>query len=273
MIYSLVIDTWLGQGPVDVAALDGVSGGIARLNSCNGLLKRDPSFDAAWKSYERLPARGLYFVYHPDMTGFANHAFLEANAPLDCTAFFVDVEIRPLSHDGGFVAAQLAEFVKRFRAIYPDALLCIYTGGWFIPEINYWPRDVDYWYSRYPYALYPDPKQLGLVKRVSWDWVRMAIDAFDASQPAGAWAWMRSGSQGSNAFRIGPVKLWQAMADRHIVPGSDHIMDINIFPGSVDELRAWFKMTGTPPVIIPAELTIDEKVSRLWAAHPELHDR
>jgi hypothetical protein len=262
MNYSLVVDTWLGQGPVDAAKLiaGGVAGGIARLNSCNGVLALDSSFAAAWKGYEALPARGLYFVWHPDYTAQQNFDFLKANAPADCTAFFGDVEIAPLSHDGGFVAAQLAAFVVLFKAWKPNALLAIYTGGWFVPVVNYWPTTLDYWYSRYPYALYPDPNNTGIVMAKTWDWVRSTIDAFDAAQVklgSSAWNWMLTGSNGANSFKIGPVKLWQAMADHVILPGSDHIIDVNIFPGTVADLKAWFRM--------PVVLTLEQRVAALEA--------
>jgi lysozyme len=45
-------------------------------------------------------------------------------------------------------------------------------------------------------------------------------------------------------------------------------VDMNWFNGSEEELRLWAGVTPTPP---GPPLTLEEKVARLWAAHPELH--
>ncbi len=45
-------------------------------------------------------------------------------------------------------------------------------------------------------------------------------------------------------------------------------VDMNWFNGTEVELRQWAGLQ--PPVPIP-EPTLEEKVAKLWAAHPELH--
>ncbi len=47
-------------------------------------------------------------------------------------------------------------------------------------------------------------------------------------------------------------------------------LDMNLFNGSEQELRTWAGV-GTPPP--PDNLTLEQKVALLWAAHPELHPR
>jgi hypothetical protein len=44
-------------------------------------------------------------------------------------------------------------------------------------------------------------------------------------------------------------------------------VDINVFDGTAEELRAWFGTLLTPP----PPLTIEQKVEALWVHHPELH--
>jgi hypothetical protein len=45
-------------------------------------------------------------------------------------------------------------------------------------------------------------------------------------------------------------------------------LDMNWFNGSVAELRQWASIDAAPPT---TPLTLEQKVEKLWHAHPELH--
>jgi len=58
----------------------------------------------------------------------------------------------------------------------------------------------------------------------------------------------------------GTIRLWQCSGDRIIVPGSNQAMDISVFPGTVNDLRAW---VGYTPV--QAAPTLEQRVAALEA--------
>jgi lysozyme len=60
--------------------------------------------------------------------------------------------------------------------------------------------------------------------------------------------------------------FWQFSGDRFILPGCSTALDLNLFNGSPAELAAW---CGQRRDILPV-YTAQQKLERLWAAHPEL---
>ncbi len=61
-------------------------------------------------------------------------------------------------------------------------------------------------------------------------------------------------------------RFWQFSGDRFILPGCSTALDLNYFNGSPAELAAWCGQK-TP---VAAAFTPQQKLERLWAAHPEL---
>lgn len=68
-------------------------------------------------------------------------------------------------------------------------------------------------------------------------------------------------------------RFWQFSGDRFILPGSGgRPIDLNFFNGDEQALRAWCRAeVKPPPAAASAGLTLEERVRRLWDAHPDLH--
>lgn len=68
-------------------------------------------------------------------------------------------------------------------------------------------------------------------------------------------------------------RFWQFSGDRFILPGSGgRPIDLNFFNGDEAALRAWCRAeVQPPPSAACAGLTLEERVRRLWEAHPDLH--
>jgi hypothetical protein len=223
--YILVLDTWAGQLEVDEAVMfaGGLSGLVIRLNSIYGGHHMDEGFARQWAEAEAF-VRWPYFVYNPWVTGKENYYWLLAHMPKGCPAVAIDVEVRKSGYSPAMYGAQLDDFMWRIQAIWRAH---IYTGEWFLAEVSPWPK-ADIWWSQYPYSMYPASRIT-----ISWDELRMKI---------GKLTWPPV-----NANKApGAVRMWQCSGDRIILPGSSRPMDINIFPGTVADLKAWLGYGGTP---------------------------
>jgi hypothetical protein len=109
---------------------------------------------------------------------------------------------------------------------------------WFLTYLSYWPKNVDYWWARYPYMLYPDTKTF-----ITWEKIQSTINAL---------GW----NPDPKKLCPGTVKLWQCSADRYYLPGTNNrAMDINVFNGTTAELSAWWGAS--------APLTLSQRVSIL----------
>ena len=118
------------------------------------------------------------------------------------------------------------------RQLQYKNLTSIYTGQGYLDLCTSWPTSIDsYWWSAYPLSLYPSP-----AKEITWDQLKTMIDST-------SWCW---NEKYSPAF----VKLWQASGDRLLVPGSSgHAIDLNIFRGTLDELKIWFGVSNSGSTI------------------------
>jgi GH25 family lysozyme M1 (1,4-beta-N-acetylmuramidase) len=220
----LVVDVWEGQLEIDEVVLkaNGVAGMGIRLNDMNGGHHMDTNFVKQWteaKNFVRFP----YFVYNPWVDGAANYAWLTANLPAEVKVLALDLEVRKT----GYPAATYAKEVGRFLELCkPRWKVIIYTGQWFLPYVETWPK-IDYWWAQYP-----DPTTyFGGVK--SWDDLKIRLDRLDKP---------------FNAKTIpGTLKLWQLSGDFMILPGNNRPIDINLFFGTEQQLAEYFGMPYTAP--------------------------
>lgn len=257
---TLGIDCWEGSLEIDEPLLisKGVEFNLIRLNSIDGGHHKDDAFDKQWAESENQ-ARIPYFVYNPWKTGAENFAWMRANLPAGVTTIAIDVEVKREGYSPDIYAANVDQFIKLMKAA--GQLPIIYTGLWFLPLLSYWPKDVEYWIARYPTLMYPTT-----TTRLTWETLKLKIASM---------AWY----PGSPTNIPGPCALWQCSGDRFILPGTNRTTDINLFNGTVEQMITRYKL---PPVQVPArlrpvvipepvQLSDSEKLSRLWAAHPELH--
>jgi GH25 family lysozyme M1 (1,4-beta-N-acetylmuramidase) len=245
--YQLVLDTWEGQGEINEAELlaGGVAGLVIRLNDINGGHHMDKAFQAQWAQAEKF-VRWPYFVYNPWVSGIKNYQWLAGNMPAEATAVAADVEVRYAAISSAQYGVELGAFMQLAQSRWK---VHIYTGEWFLPLLTPWPR-VDYWWAQYPYGgLYPSQRT-----RLSWESLKTLLDAL-------RWPPL-------NAAKCpGSVRMWQCSGDHLILPGNSTAMDVSVFPGTLDELRAWVgdKNSSQPPVVNVLS-SIEERVAALEAA-------
>jgi len=236
--YVLGVDVWEGQLDIDEPILKqaGVGIIIIRLNDMNGGHHLDTNFYAQWdqsSSFIRVP----YFVYNPWATGSENYSWLAQYMPL-CSMVFVDIEVKKEGYSPVEYYNQLMAFLalakKKWKVV-------IYTGAWFLSVLSQWPKDYDYWYARYPYIFYPAEKTY-----ITWEALKDKINKLLVWSPG---------------TTPGPCKLWQFSGDRLILPGTTRAIDLNLWNGTLEDLRVW-----TGQSVIP-ELRWD------WAVDAFLRER
>lgn len=223
---QIVIDSWEGNWDLDEKMLldNGVASCIVRLNDMNGGHHMDARFTQQWEQSRVFPARSLYFVYNPWVTGVANFSWLAAHAPPDTPLrLFIDVEVIYPGYSPQNYAAELATFIRCVKGWGHTPV--IYTGSWFLPYLTAWPKGVEYWWARYPSAIQGD----GTTITTDWPTVRAKMEALGWNPVALPYTCP------------GTVRLWQ-MASRYILPGTAGLkIDINQWPGTVQELEEWME--------------------------------
>jgi len=235
--YQIVYDIWEGNPTIDIGILkeNGIAGFILRLNSMAGGHHLDAQFFENYRKLQNDFLTMAYFVYNPWVDGKANFQWLKENFPGDITRRFgADIEVKYPDYLPVAYAVEVADFIKRVQdaALIPTN----YTGPWFLPYLSRWPTDTEYWWARYPYSIDRVPEiqtHEELHKRIA------------------ALKW----TPDSGTSAPGPVKLWQ-VSDKWTLPGTpNHAIDINLFNGTYDELKAWW---GNPKEIIAEEGEIEE---------------
>ena len=255
-MYQIVLDQWEGNLDIDDGLIKsaGVAGVISRLNSMSGGHHMDGSFTKAWADSSIFDVRCPYFVYNPWVDGNANFNWLLPRIPGDAPKrIMIDIEVPKSGYLPSTYGYHVAVLINKLQdAGYWPA---IYSGLWFLPNLSPWPQ-VDYWWARYPYSVYP-----GSLTQISWTQLKEKVNNL---------TW----NPDPYKKAPGPIWLWQCTGDKYVLPGtSGKAMDINLWQGSLDGLRNWFGMSGTPPPP-PANwwdaLTIEERVLQLCKAHPDL---
>ncbi len=226
--FCLGIDLWEGNGDVNEQAFQvgGVKLLLIRLNSITGGHHLDENFATQWAQAYKLFLRVPYFVYNPWAGGLANYQWLAANLPAGVRRVAIDIEVKRDGYSPAIYAAEVAAFIKLCKAA--GLWIVIYTGGWFLPILSKWPTDVDYWWARYPYSMYPAANQ-----NITWERLYELIKEL-------SWA---------PGPTPGPCLLWQCSGDSFKLPGSNNrVIDVNIWRGSLAELAAWVGEEAPKPV-------------------------
>ncbi len=123
----------------------------------------------------------------------------------------------------------------------------IYTRASFVaeyaPQAASWLGNWPLWLAFYPYAS----------GRVSVNWQTLKTHYLppvaQPPLPAGCNDW----------------HFWQFSGDKFMLPGCQTPLDLNFYNGSRQELYAWLQQPMPAAVV-----TMEEKVRRLWQAHPVL---
>ena len=234
-IYKYVygVDVWEGSLDVEEGVFKeaGVDFVVVRLNDMRGGHRMDRNFVRQWVQCDGF-IRWPYFVYNPWVSGKANFEFLARSAP-QTGAISVDIEVRYAGYSPYTYASQVAAFLKLAER---EWRVNIYTGGWFLPYLSTWPKEVEYWWAQYPYALYPSTRT-----RISWAGLMKKIGLlrlFPVKAP-------------------GPCRLRQVTADRYILRGcEDRPIDINVWNGTLEELKGWVDGKPAPSVAEPVSAEI-----------------
>jgi len=226
--YQLLVDTWESGGEIDEAVYkaNDIAGILVRLNDMNGGHHMDTGFVKQWAEAENF-LRAPYFVYNPWKNAQGNFDWLISHCPEDAHTVLIDIEVKKLLYPKSTYAAQVSSFMNMVEDEWGTKT--IYTGAWFLDMLDFWPN-CDYWWAQYPYALYPSSK-----KYMSWDEVRKIIDDNGYTKPF-------------NYNSIpGTYRMWQISGDKVVCPGNDKPIDINLFPGTKEELALFLGYSEIVP--------------------------
>jgi len=265
MNYSLGIDASRWDLPLDWSQLK--TGGVefTILKASQGCALRDPRFAT---NLQGAQAAGLICAaYHwCDPTG-------DDRQQID--NFLTAIEGKPLA----FLAVDVEQYWQEWnewgsrrvtRFIRPERIsqsalsiataikarcrlpVLIYTRASFVRDyaspMSAWLPQWDLWLAHYPYAS-------GRVT-CNWEQLRGFFPKISGpSMPPGCRSW----------------RFWQFSADKFVLPGAHSPLDLNLFNGSLDDLRTWCRQDPIEPsmkTLKPAEM-----LRRLWLAHPDIHPK
>jgi GH25 family lysozyme M1 (1,4-beta-N-acetylmuramidase) len=228
--YLLLVDTYEGEEEISEQTLiaNNIVGMIIRLNHIEGGHHLDENFTVQWREAGNAGLlRVPYFVYNPWVDGQENYNWLVRYMPFEVNAVMIDIEVSKPGYSPHTYATEVARFCQFVR---PRWNFMIYTGEGYLPLLSSWPVDADYWWAQYPFSLYPSTPETR-----TWAQVRAQINAL-----AGPF----------NANKIpGRFKMWQVSGERLILPGSPKPIDVDVYPGSIGELKTW--LNEKPPVVDP----------------------
>lgn len=238
-----LFDVWEGSLDIDEATIraGGIVGLIIRLNHISGGHHIDSYFTTQWLQAEGF-LRAPYFVYNPWVDGHANYNWLISNLPKKgVSRVFIDIEVVYKDYSPEVYADQVQAFIDEFTRAYP--LTVIYTGQWFLPVLAHWPRNVEYWWARYPEAFHPDPSEV-------WSYEKLEVET------------EKYGYYPDPQHKCpGPLKLWQCSGDRLKLPGCQgRAVDVNLFNGTLQQLQDWWGAEMT----LPPTLTCEQKMELIW---------
>ncbi len=226
MNYPIVIDLWEGNEKFDPkpAKDAGVAGAYIRLNDMNGGHHKDKNFDKLWGMFElQIP----YFVYNPWKKGNVNFDKFMEYVPADNTKVLaLDLEVKYPGYSSREYANQVFDMVDRLTAA--GWTTRGYTGYGYLEIMNRWPT-FDYIWARYLNSAKP--------KLNTWD---------ELVKTAQAMIW-EPDRMGEKNVCPGKVRMWQIADSWSPLGCYNHSIDVNIFNGSLDELRAWWGFSNTLP--------------------------
>lgn len=194
-----------------------IAGMIIRMNHIADGHRLDENFTRQWSETGTAGLlRTPYFIYNPNLDENVNYDWLVKHMPYEAGAVMIGLVAAPTAQSG--IDADAA--TRFFEKISHRWNFMIHTSERYLPSMGHWPQDFDYWWAQYPGILYPRS-----IERWSWSKFREKV----ASLPGP-----------DNIDKVpGICWMWQATADRFILPGCDKPIGINIYPGTLDELKEW----------------------------------
>jgi len=159
-----------------------------------------------------------------------------------------DLDVLDVELTHGLPAAEVVEQARICAAEIRDGgrkPTLIYTGSWFWDAVGY----------------------IGAATPAGWEQDYGLIEAeYTVQLPRGGVlpSQAPTGEPGDLSDGFLGWKFWQWTSSGKPFGVQSGSLDYDIFNGTEAELRAYLALG-------PAELTLEDKVDRLWAAHPELH--
>lgn len=217
---KLGIDTWAGNQPTNLAAVDGVSFAILRGGQGNWL---DRDFESDWQLYRGVHPEwklSIYHVFDPSYSTAQHMQAIERYYPVGLgLPFVLDVEL-----SRGKSNSEIRQRVSELRIALLERFgkLIIYTGGWWwnVHMLPYpsWQRDQSFWLARYHLA--KDPKIFAEWYNINYwyptKWVAPLLGG-------------------------GSPDIHQWSGDKFYLPGFSGLLDLNLIR---DE--TWESLTGEP---------------------------
>ena len=238
--YTLGVDVWEGSLEINEAEFrkGGVEFAFIRLNDMNGGHHKDTGFDKQWAEAADF-IRAPYFVYNPWVPGNQNYSYLRSILPAGVTTVALDVEVKYTGYSPLTYAQEVEKCIQLMRAAGMTPI--IYTAQWFLGYLSYWLNYPEYWWARYPTAMYP-----AATTTLTWEQLHSKIKAL---------AWYPA----APGIVPGPCALWQCSGDRFIIPGTSRSTDVNLFNGTPEEMIVRYKFPDIqipdrfkePPVVEP----------------------
>jgi hypothetical protein len=240
--YQILLDVWEADVDLDLQTLlaNGVAGLICRLNDMEGGHHMDAQFPRLWKLAQQFPTQAIYFVYNPWVSGSVNFTWLRANCPKDYRGrMFKDTEVKYAGYSPDVYADNYDSFTVQARIEWPTST---YTGEWFLPTLAHWPVDEDYWWGAYP-------NSLNTGEHITWDELHNRLKSLK-------FAYNGAACPGG----YGNVRLWQCAGGKIWLPGfGTHAVDVNVFPGSLDDLRKWMGSGEVSPAPVQPNYGVELK--------------
>jgi hypothetical protein len=184
----------------------------------------------------------------------------------------IDSEIWQLYDKSVITNNQLTKATKtlisRLHDLWPNLKIGLYTGMWFLdqyaPSLSQWVDDMRKepwfftWLARYPI----DPKDP--TKPVKLNWPEWRTKHAPLLAEGKSFPWMANGK----------TNIWQYSGDLHVadgmwgeVKGAYSWLDLNVFGGTVEEMKVWcnYKSHGVtpPPVVVPPGKTVEERLTAI----------
>lgn len=258
---ALGVDVSRWQRTVDWQKLRAAGVSFTAVKASQGTSVRDPLVRAYFSGAKGAGlVTGVYHWLDPTQpAGRQTEHFLEVCGGLNFDFAALDVEqywqswqewvehriVRCIAPERISACAREAAEILMAAAKKP---VVIYTRASFVhtyaEPMQDWLPDWPLWLAHYPY-----PRG-----RVNLTWEQLQrghlpkIEGPDL--PSGAREW----------------HFWQFSGDRFVLPGAETALDLNFFNGSEAQLRDW---CGTE-TSIESDIPNEEKLRRLWEAHPEL---
>lgn len=258
-MYTIGIDISRWQNGLQWQQLRDAGVKFAILKASQGAFSRDPSMPVHYRgAREHGMIVGAFHWLDPQYTARLQiENFMAACRGYEFDFYALDVEQQwkdwkewsdhaiTQVYDPARISSVAAEAMKELRSRVAKPVM-LYTRASFIKDyaqpMDAWVHQWPLWLAHYPYTR----------DRERIDWETLLRDRLPKRKnplmPAKAENWT----------------FWQFSGDKFILPGCPSTLDLDFFNGDEEALRKWCSLPSQ------RTFTDDEKLDKLWAAHPEL---